>query len=636
MIRIEGDFHKYFCSKKSRDSRKWAKCAERDEYGRQCLFQKRLDQLKDQIKKGIIHKCNFSEAKSSNTLELYAEDAKESFILEQDIRECIIKLIGRLNLSLNVGTSNEMHNLITTCIKYGIEIGKQNRKSCDIANYYHKTNRETLKQLLIDVANKEHKTIMSHFSLYPYCSIAIDEGTTKRLKQLVFNVENSSTKFKPYPCLSLCIEGLDTDNYINEIEHGFQNISNYKIRIGNVIVDGSKAQLKALHYIVHESKKFKWTRRLIITPCLCHRIQNALKMAIKNNKNLERIIKSIHDISAKCLEMTSLIGHVCPTHVSTRWIYDYNIAEFILKHQAKINELKIDIPSDLKELKDSLEITKALTIIFEDPHTSLGSAYIIIEHAIFALEELSETNKYAKTIMNYLKKYTIDSDCGGQLLTAYLLTPKGHSDFYKRLAEPSNIQRKGYINEFYVKRTPESDEIEEIIDILTEEGVNKILEAEGNEIIEEEEEGEPFPMGQVEERTYDIIDDVFHITYSIDFRKGLLQPAYQFITDWANQFLVDLTERKHFISVFHTFVSQPFPDLAVIDNGNRYDWLDLRTNPELSLLSDLALRLESSGCSEASCERTISAQRLILSSRRLRSSKKLLDSRLTLMRANIK
>ncbi len=55
--------------------------------------------------------------------------------------------------------------------------------------------------------------------------------------------------------------------------------------------------------------------------------------------------------------------------------------------------------------------------------------------------------------------------------------------------------------------------------------------------------------------------------------------------------------------------------------------------PGMRFIADLALRLEACACSEASCERCISAQRLVLTSHTLRSDKGLLEARLRLMKS---
>ena len=58
--------------------------------------------------------------------------------------------------------------------------------------------------------------------------------------------------------------------------------------------------------------------------------------------------------------------------------------------------------------------------------------------------------------------------------------------------------------------------------------------------------------------------------------------------------------------------------------------------PAYAPIAEIALKLHSSPCSEASCERTISTQKFILNLRRQNSSRDLLDARLKLMRAKMK
>jgi hypothetical protein len=81
---------------------------------------------------------------------------------------------------------------------------------------------------------------------------------------------------------------------------------------------------------------------------------------------------------------------------------------------------------------------------------------------------------------------------------------------------------------------------------------------------------------------------------------------------------------KYLISDFRVIGLSPL-------DKNRFNWVAIRGfKLPHSCIADLALRLEPCTCSEASCERTISAQRLILTSRRLNSKNRLLQARLTL------
>ena len=80
----------------------------------------------------------------------------------------------------------------------------------------------------------------------------------------------------------------------------------------------------------------------------------------------------------------------------------------------------------------------------------------------------------------------------------------------------------------------------------------------------------------------------------------------------------------------------PFPTCA-IDGPIGFSWPQVKKEfPAFSPIAEIAMKLHSSPCSEASCERTISTQKLILNLRRQRSSADLLDARLKLMRAKIR
>ena len=77
--------------------------------------------------------------------------------------------------------------------------------------------------------------------------------------------------------------------------------------------------------------------------------------------------------------------------------------------------------------------------------------------------------------------------------------------------------------------------------------------------------------------------------------------------------------------------------MQTLESGD-YFWENIkRKDPLWNTLSEIAMRLHCSPCSEATCERTISSQRLILTARRMNSKKQLLDARLTLLRGlNVK
>ena len=89
---------------------------------------------------------------------------------------------------------------------------------------------------------------------------------------------------------------------------------------------------------------------------------------------------------------------------------------------------------------------------------------------------------------------------------------------------------------------------------------------------------------------------------------------------------------------FNTFIDDinPFQEYLV-DSPIGYSWTQIRANvPDFSSIANVALKLHCAALSEASCERTISAQRLINNARRRSSNTLTLEARLTIMRSDSK
>ena len=287
-------------------------------------------------------------------------------------------------------------------------------------------------------------------------------------------------------------------------------------------------------------------------------------MAIKRDSELSSIIDHIHYLSKICNSNIQTIGATCPTHISTRWIYDYDIIEFIIKHKFEIEKHE-KIDENIYNLEKSLRILKALIKIFEDPNTPLGSAYIIIKHAIYALEELAETTPYANIIKKYLSLYTLESEeCNELLMTSYILTPKGHDYFYNKLLDPHMQEtRRGFINDFYVKNGPNIDEIDEALTNLTEEGVNTILGT-----IEDEEYNYEYENNEIIHQNDDDVipstDPDLNVRVAFDYRKGLLQQVFDFIRKWAEQFIIDRQKLLQFYNIFHEYTVNSLENLPKI------------------------------------------------------------------------
>ena len=145
-----------------------------------------------------------------------------------------------------------------------------------------------------------------------------------------------------------------------------------------MIIDGSKAQRKALNPKWKDSihsflNNADWATKMLIIPCLCHKINNYYIMAAKRSEILLKISKNcIVLLIWLCQWHVKEIGKKCPTHVSTRWIFDYNIVKFIVEQNQIISTFAV-ISEEIKEIKEVLFILKSLTLTFENPKTKIQS-----------------------------------------------------------------------------------------------------------------------------------------------------------------------------------------------------------------------------------------------------------------------
>ena len=83
---------------------------------------------------------------------VYAKDRPQKYeekYTEEGVKQRLAMLIGRKNLSIDFGASEEMYDFIQYCISYGIFIGKSDRSIEDQAkDAYHHYEHTVLSQTL--------------------------------------------------------------------------------------------------------------------------------------------------------------------------------------------------------------------------------------------------------------------------------------------------------------------------------------------------------------------------------------------------------------------------------------------------------------------------------------------------------
>lgn len=590
----------------------------------------------------------------------------DTCITEYLIYEKMAAFTGMKNLSLEILSSNEFYDLAVHLVAYGLVQHKVANPLGKAKSVFRQLHKDKLRSIMVSTAYKKHRNIISKYSEYTYTCVALDEGSTSGYQVLHFVLENPLSNLVSYTCQTIRLEGLKAPDYVNAIKKGFYFIKVSKINIGSVVCDGGTAQKKAFNY------KFKGSIRncgiseykdILFVPCLCHRISNAYKTQAETNPVLNKTVEKLHSFSSLCRLNVQQIKAQCPAHIDTRWIYDYNIASFLLKRKDTISQIVKDFPTEeINDLYKVLVILKYLIAKFETPKTQMSHAFLLLERAIGALYELSSEykNPYAKCLAESLQKYTLLSDDGGLWALAYCLTPEGRSDFRKRKAKQENPSIKGNLKYFKFVLEEKEDNYEEIIIPENEE---VLMTLDGKEChfndsqMDDFEPDDETQTQDVDNNSDDNDDDdetieEEEINDETSGSAGFLQPQ-QHTTDQSqqkepfidylqkakNKLITLLKLRSHLtngnsvhilITNFNTYINtreEIFP--FYINNEKQYLWDEIRNNFKgFEDVADIALRLLSSATSEASCERSIKKQRLIHNKRRLKSKKELLDVRM--------
>lgn len=641
-----------------------------------CSFEKRESDLIKDINAGKLHQCKFvKEKQMMKSLNTYyaprqIEHDDDNGISYDDILTKVAMLVGRRNLSLEAGASLEMQELIKSCIMYGM----QHSKAKKVEDIFPKYTANKVRQFVIATAVEVNKIQFQMFSSLSFTGVSIDEGTTKGIHDLDFVLESPLAGFKPYPCFTSVMKGGTATDYTEHLARGLDFLRINQIRVGSVTVDGNTAQLKALSFDWSDSLRRRYIdhddfmKRILVNPCLCHRVNNAYKAACKKDILLNYVVENLRRISNKCRDNRDKLSAMCPKAQLSRWIVDYELCSFILNHVDQVDAIirkdillmneRDSFISDLKSLHRILEILKSLVNIFEDPKTPHFKAFRILEDAVSFLKRLERSNNYAKSVRLQLERYCMQSKDAGIWMLSYILTPDGRADFSWRVNNGYHPPEPNWDTAFSLKpKSTVIEDVEDIVDLSVDISSEKLdlppdevdysseypnfLTEPQNKRGKPEKYYEVIPIDEKEKDNEEKVNDAEEEEEHEDEKQEEEElsnlpyyPAQKYLETILKNWGINNKSREHVLTKFNTFIRARNDVLKMqsLENGDYY-WEHVQ-NVDIvwSTLSEIAMRLHCSPCSEASCERTISMQRIVLTARRMCSKKDLLDARLTLIR----
>ena len=620
-----------------------------------CCFEQRLDNMRKEMAMGNYqrHVCEFEACNRQIDLSRFVDpqsfgESGEGPLKKVSVEEAhrflvgeLAYLTGRHNMPIDDAIDEDMSKFVGTLLALGAQLGREKIRTESVKM----PTKKEVRAALISIGKALNNSRLEEYSVCRYSAMAVDEGSTMKRKYCNFVLHNAEFKLGEYLFYSDLMDGLTHIQYNNALRNGVQILKAHRIVPSTIVVDGGTACLKSLRD--PWPNKPEELCKIIVVPCLCHRINNAFKGMTRSCKSLDEAITQLHHLA----DMINSVDHnlsKCPTHVSTRWLYDYELVHYVLTNQNEINRLARDhnwgaecmsLLDKIEELHNVITPLRTLCDMFEQSNRRLGTAAGII---LTLVEEMSQViascehdlstggiagDRQAKLLwrkelfthaITNLRSYTLDSPEGGLLGLAWLLTPEGHDNFTK-----SNNN----ITELTVSTNGKERSTNALRNIQ-----RKYKFTASKSKKEKEIKRDPFLAHLLKPKNQPDQGDETELSI----------PAITFSQDEIDNALLSIGHKLKLhpnrvtalLSVFHSYLLRKYDkqsfNLMVTLDGD-YNWGMIKGRGQD--LADIAMRLAPCPCSESSAERSISMQRVIMTPRRSTAKEDLHTARLQIMNA---
>lgn len=486
--------------------------------------------------------------------------------------------------------------------------------------------RDSLRKSIIQIQHEFTQEALKRFRSGEYVAVAVDEGSTLGTKYVNFVLHDVASYAGEFCLHSECLDGTGTaEEYVDPLLKGFEYVMRENLMVGSIVVDGNKAQLKALgsgpgmlRARLGDQGRSGQLSRYIIVPCACHKLNNSYKHLVAASTAISSFTQALRDLGKEINDSREPDLPSCQTFVSTRWLYDADIIAYIEKHQNQVelfcakNSKQFPF-ADVTHYGPLITMLRSVVTQFEQSDYPLASVWPRIYTLCLDLKTRSRSvpktaRKPYLILINILKDELLQE---GKYLLAYLLTPNGRTWF----RQTQRLKAKPVENQ-YSWKTKDHDDIVTNLDYEI-------------DIIIQDKKNEPEKLIG----TNEIPEKVSISSLTANWRTK----AMDAINEIAAMIFPDKESQKRARNSFALFIEgvctpfdEPFVPLA---GRNLFNWDTLKETRPYQELADIALRMRPAPASEASAERTISIQRLVVVARRNRAKSGLVNARMSLMRA---
>jgi hypothetical protein len=264
--------------------------------------------------------------------------------------------------------SEEFHQLLEIVYKAG-----QRSVGVEFEAIFTSFSPQTLSRKITEFGEAEHIRSLKETRGQLVC-LLIDSGTVGGRKYLLSLVSSPQNGHHSFPMEFSFIKE-DINGYSMYISQLISQLrSQHGIIVASVVTDGLRALVEGSRQGTRASQTLLEGKSHPLTafhsPCCAHRVQLALKWAIRSDKTMKRVMSLFGAVSTELRKkkMVELIGSRCPAVVETRWMYHWRIVSFFLEKGFKMQNLSSEtltfvenlpwlciLLRPLKELTDVLE-----------------------------------------------------------------------------------------------------------------------------------------------------------------------------------------------------------------------------------------------------------------------------------------
>jgi hypothetical protein len=529
---------------------------------------------------------------------------------------------------------------------------------------------EMLRRGMLSAYRETRNDLIGRYSEYPHNGLSIDGVKIANRKFLNVDIVNTSSRVCPFTYDFLVPEGLafDTEGFVEALRGCLVGLGNCGICVAGVTSDGARFQRKGLNWRDKMSIQYKYPKQfkeLLFVPCVCHRLQLALKDLYGENFLYQERIKGIRHaaIELRKPETQMLIGRTCPSHISTRWIYDYPILNFIVSNLQDIRNKVVEFegPSRDTPLLPMLQKIFTTVRILEGDSAAVGRVFPVVDGLCECLHGWANMRQNPPAAdsagTDQLGDYVFSDrvrgmfrDCANfvrdRVLNttdnlfqlAYVMTPEGRARVRKELIAgkqlpvPVDEGAQSIPSSSAPIKDPKEEYDAEMTEIPSLDELVKAGWVDNDDDMESEEA--ILVAGNDDDDEEDEYVDKKERKRRLADPEGLAAGAEKGLRLILEQFKIEGENLVAVMGAYQSYTTDASEILPIKPDPNKipsvYSWAAAPNTYGWVVLANIGMRLAVLPCSEAISERTNSQMRRLLSPYRLRMGKEILLARMVL------